>query len=260
MQRFDWDRPEYPIQSVDNALKLIQLLRDEGQLTLTEAATQLSVAPSTAHRLLAMLVYRGYAVRAKNRTYLAGPTMNAAPVRSEGVRNLREVAQPFLEALTDELCHTSNLFIRVGANVRTILTIEAVSMPRIGDRRGTVIPAHRASGGKVLLAQLPTETLRQILRGPTTFNVPQYLSEQAFTAFLKEMDVVRRQGYGVNDQDTEVGVISISMPIFNAEGKPIAAFGLSIPHTLFATVMSDAGIARMVRTQREIESAVVRQG
>jgi IclR family transcriptional regulator, acetate operon repressor len=50
-------KPMYPIEAVDNALRLLQLLRDGGKLRLKEAAAELGVAPSTAHRLLAMLVY-----------------------------------------------------------------------------------------------------------------------------------------------------------------------------------------------------------
>ena len=52
------NEPPYPLQSVDNALRLAQLLQTEGSLRLTDAAARLNVAPSTAHRLLAMLVYR----------------------------------------------------------------------------------------------------------------------------------------------------------------------------------------------------------
>ncbi|MBF8187168.1 helix-turn-helix domain-containing protein [Nonomuraea sp. K274] len=49
----------YPIESVDNALRLIHLLRARGEVGVTAAAKALGVAPSTAHRLLAMLVFRG---------------------------------------------------------------------------------------------------------------------------------------------------------------------------------------------------------
>ena len=51
-------RPTYSIEAVDNALQLLQLLRDGGTLRLKDAAEELGVAPSTAHRLLAMLVRR----------------------------------------------------------------------------------------------------------------------------------------------------------------------------------------------------------
>ena len=52
--------PQYPIESVDNALKLLLLLGEQPQIRLSEATRYLGVASSTAHRLLAMLSYRGF--------------------------------------------------------------------------------------------------------------------------------------------------------------------------------------------------------
>jgi DNA-binding IclR family transcriptional regulator len=59
--------PQYPIASVDNALRLILLLGEHSEIRLTEASEYLGVASSTAHRLLAMLQYRGF-VRQDPRT------------------------------------------------------------------------------------------------------------------------------------------------------------------------------------------------
>ena len=52
--------PQYPIESVDNALRLLLLLGEQPQVRLSEASRYLGVASSTAHRLLAMLAYRGF--------------------------------------------------------------------------------------------------------------------------------------------------------------------------------------------------------
>ena len=53
-------RPQYPIESVDNALKVLLLLGERSSLRLTDVSQYLGVATSTAHRLLAMLQYRGF--------------------------------------------------------------------------------------------------------------------------------------------------------------------------------------------------------
>ena len=52
--------PQYPIESVDKALKLVLLLAEQPEIRLSEATRYLGVASSTAHRLLAMLQYRGF--------------------------------------------------------------------------------------------------------------------------------------------------------------------------------------------------------
>ena len=93
-------RPTYSIEAVDNALQLLQLLRDGGALRLKDAAGELGVAPSTAHRLLAMLVYRGFAVQDENRRYVPGPAMGVGPAGLSWTRLLRSLAQPHMELLS----------------------------------------------------------------------------------------------------------------------------------------------------------------
>lgn len=73
MQKRVIERPSYVIASADNALRLVVLLRDVGAVRLSDAAAELGVANSTAHRLLAMLVYRGFAVQDEHRIYHPGP-------------------------------------------------------------------------------------------------------------------------------------------------------------------------------------------
>lgn len=73
-------RPSYAIASVDNALRIATWLQLEGSLTVSEAAVRLAVAPSTAHRLLQMLVYRDFAVRDEGRAYRAGPVLELAGI------------------------------------------------------------------------------------------------------------------------------------------------------------------------------------
>ncbi len=75
------------LESVDNVLRLLQMLRDVGGLRLKDAAEELGIAPSTAHRLLAMLVYRGFAVQDERRMYHPGSAMGAGPARRGSTRN-----------------------------------------------------------------------------------------------------------------------------------------------------------------------------
>jgi DNA-binding IclR family transcriptional regulator len=72
------NKPPYSIESVDNALHILQLLRDSGQARVSDVAGELGIARSTAHRLLAMLVYRDFAIQAEDRSYLPGPALSAS--------------------------------------------------------------------------------------------------------------------------------------------------------------------------------------
>ena len=152
-------RPSYAIESVDNALRLLQILRDENTIRVSDAAAELGVASSTAHRLLSMLVYRGFARQDKSRSYVPGPSLGLRPTRISWTGALRNLSQPHLEWLRDEIGETVNLVVKIGDKVRFLMSVESRAPLRVGDRRGAVIPAHEASGGIALLSELRDEHL-----------------------------------------------------------------------------------------------------
>src|SRR5258707_12182008 len=68
--------PAYPIASVNNALLLLLLFREQPRVRLTDACKYLGVAHSTAHRLLAMLAHHGFVQQQPfTRAYIAGPPL-----------------------------------------------------------------------------------------------------------------------------------------------------------------------------------------
>src|SRR3954464_5674798 len=138
-------RPDYPLRSVDNALRLISLLRERGSMRLADVAGALGTSPSTAHRLLAMLEYHGVARRdPETRAYEPGA----------GVVDLRALARPALERLCDQVGETVHLVGLRGASVVFLDSVETSHGLRVGSRVGVEMPAHCTAGGKALLAQL----------------------------------------------------------------------------------------------------------
>ena len=105
----------YAIESVDHALRLAQLLQQEGPLRVTDAAGRLGVSVSTAHRLLAMLVYRDFAEQTQDRRYAAGRMLRPAQQSEAPLALLRRAAAPHLQALARRVRESANLVILVGA-------------------------------------------------------------------------------------------------------------------------------------------------
>lgn len=217
------NKPPYPLESVDNALRLLQLLRDNGRLRVSEAAAELGIARSTAHRLLAMLVYRDFAVQDDQRGYLPGPALSAAPVAGRPMRYLRRTLLPHLEALCERVDETVNLVVRVGTQTRFIATVESDQVLHVGDRQGTVLPARKTSGGKALLALLTPTRLREL-----------YEDEPDFDPLCRELDAVRGRGYALNMEGTETGVSAIGRSLSDGAGRPVAAVSIAVPTARFA--------------------------
>ncbi|MBO9524134.1 MAG: IclR family transcriptional regulator [Nocardioidaceae bacterium] len=254
-------RPAYRLNSVDNVLRLIQMLRDQGSFGVSEAAGELQVAPSTAHRLLSMLVYRGFAIQDDTRRYEAGPSLGAPPARLEWTRRLRDVCAPHLELLCTRVDETVNLMVRVGSQVRFLDTVESSKVLRIGDRQGAVLPARLASGGKALLAHLHPSVLERLFRDPRAALTADHLDEETFARFLAALDRVRRQGYALNDQETEEGVVALGVAIAGSSGiQHIAALSVAVPSGRFTPALRKTLVDMAAQARDDIEADLRRAG
>ncbi len=219
------NKPAYGIDSVDHALRLAAVLQQEGPLRVTDAAERLGVARSTAHRLLAMLVYRDFAEQDADRRYVAGPVLRRqAPV--EPVADLRRLALPHLQALVDRTDETANLQIVVGDQARFVATVECRQVLRVGNREGRMLPAHLASGGRAVLATRSDAELAD-LYSTVGSPVPD------LAALRRELRRVRRQGLAINDQATETGVTAIGRAVRGPGGAVVAAVSLAMPTARF---------------------------
>jgi IclR family acetate operon transcriptional repressor len=222
------NRPPYAIESVDNALRILQTLRDSGRVRVSEVAAELGIARSTGHRLLSMLVYRDFAVRTDDHAYLPGPALSAPPLRGEPAQRLRQALRPHMEALRDRVEETVNLTVRLGAQTRFLHTVECARVLRVGDRQGTILPAWQTSGGKVLLAELPDAQLTAVLRGAAGRG-PGRLTAAGRRALISELRTVRERGYAENIEESESGLCAVGICVRDGAGDAVAALSVSAP-------------------------------
>lgn len=244
--------PPYLLASVDHALVLAVLLQVEGPQTVSSAATRLGVARSTAHRLLAMLVYRDFAVQRADRTYAAGPVLSLAVTSRSRTARLREVALGHLEALADRVGESVNLVVRSGVHTRFVATIESDQVLRVGNREGMVFPAEATSGGQVLLADLePEEVTTLYLDGRPFSDVAETLD---LPALRRRLAKVRERGFAINVEGTESGVTAIGMAIRAGGGPAEAAVAISLPSVRFSRQRLPGLLAALTQCVRAIES------
>ncbi len=242
-------RPAYALSSVDNALRLVQMLRDLGELRVKDAATELGVSSSTVHRLMSMLVFRGFAIQDESRAYRPGPAIGVQAVDAPTARQVQEAARPHLHALRDEIGESSNLMILTGTEVRFLLTAEATGSLHAHDRHGFVLPAHRSSGGRAILATLESATVGALYADE--------LDETELNALLGEVALVRARGYASSADEAERGIASVAAPI---RGGALAAVSLAAPTAASRTIMSDSAIERLLVASERIAADLRRPG
>jgi IclR family transcriptional regulator, acetate operon repressor len=231
-------------------LRILQLLRDSGQVRVSDVAAELGIARSTAHRLLAMLVYRDFAVQAEDRSYRPGPAVSAEPLRAEPTQRLRQVMRPHMEALCDQVAETINLVVRLGTQTRFLYTVESAQVLRVGDRQGAILPAWKTSGGKALLAELSDAQLMALLRGANG-RPPEGMTATERRSLVNEIRLIRDQGYAENIEESESGVCAIGLCVTDKAGSPVAALSVSTPSVRYTPERSRVFL-------RELKTAVER--
>jgi IclR family pca regulon transcriptional regulator len=234
-------------QSLERGLAILSAFRS-GQplLGVSDLARGVGLSRSTAHRYISTLATLGYLQQdPSTKKYRLGPRVLDLGFSAINSMDLREVAAPHLQALSDETGHTVNMAVLDGAD---IVYIERCRTVRQGQREidlnlhvGSRLPAYCTSLGKVLLANLPEEQLREALRqvrfeqrGPNTLTVRG--------ALLAELARVRSSELAVNNEELAYGLRSIATPVRSQSGEVIAAINLAAHRSM---VSFDALVARL---------------
>jgi len=217
-----------PVQSVDRAVAILEILARDGEAGVTEVARELGVHKSTASRLLAALDRRELVSQdtARGRFRLGMGVVRLAGAASRKLDLVQE-SRPVCRALATEVGETVNIAILSG---RDALYLDQVAGPAAlspHNWAGQRIPLHATSDGKVLLAYLPAAEIAEHLTAPLPrFTEYTITAPAEFCALLAE---VRRHGYATTVEELEGGLTAVAAPVRNAEGTVIASISASGP-------------------------------
>jgi DNA-binding IclR family transcriptional regulator len=190
----------------------MEVLQSRRALRVHEAATVLSVSEPAAYRLLSTLRSRGYATQDHQRVYHSTARLDAM-VPERGPRSTVTIVFPFLAEACEQMGQSLNYCILEGNGVRSLVGVSSRSS-LVGSRNGWLLPGYSTAAGQVLLADLPDEELRELypLGVPINPRSPGFeLGE-----LRRNLAVVRRRGWAMNDEVSEKGIIGIAVPVRNS--------------------------------------------
>src|SRR4051794_27336230 len=155
------------VQSLDRALDLLEALAGSDELGVSEIAARTGLVPSTAHRLLATLVARGYAAQspASGRYLLGYKLLELTSGLQDRLQRLRTAARPHLEAIQSETGETTNLVVLEGRDVVYVDSVSGTRSVRFFPEIGRATPAHTPGAGRALLAGRAPEDIGALLGG-----------------------------------------------------------------------------------------------
>ena len=241
------------VQSIARALAVLDTLADsQGEIGIVGLSQRVALHTSTVHRLLATLAAQGY-VRQNPDTgrYALGPKAIHLAEAYLGQLDLRRVARPYLERLTQATGETANLVIQDGRAALYLDKVESPRSLRIFSRIGRRAPLHCTAVGKVLLANAPPAHVDGLLgEGPL-----ERLTKRTITSVAqlrRELATVRAQGYALDREECEEGGHCIAVPVRSATGETVAAVGISSPSVRMSARRVQELVPAVVRTGREI--------
>lgn len=214
------------IQSLARGLKILALLgQTENGSTITEVAEYLGIDKGSASRLVSTLAQYGYVEKDDiSRRYHVGPQVVSLS-RSVLTRlPMREAAKPYLRQMMERTGECAHLAVPAQGKVLYIDQVESPVTLRVNAQVGTMNPMHCTALGKVLLAygdqEIPIDLAPYT---PKTITDPETL--------LRHFEEIRQLGYAVDDEEFDLGVRCIAVPVFDFRGKAVGAIGISGPAT-----------------------------
>ena len=243
------------VQSIERALSLLEALEDSrGEVGIGELSKRVGLHVSTAHRILATLVARGYARQSpETGRYALGAKALHLAESYLGQMDLRRVVRPVLERLSQKTGETANLVILDRREALYLDKVESPQSLRIFSRIGRRAPLHCTAVGKILLAFRPKAQVDALLgRGPLE-RLARHTITSA-TQVRRELEKVRDQGFALDREECEEGACCIAVPIRNAQGDVEAALGISAPTTRLTPRRMEEFVPIMLRTGREVSA------
>jgi DNA-binding IclR family transcriptional regulator len=245
------------IQVIDRMMGLLRALSGHSSpANLKQLATETRLHPSTAHRILSVLVANRLVDRIEPGTYRLGIRLLELGNLVKSRISVRQEALPHMQDLHQELGETINLSVRHDDEV---VYIERTSgnnaMMRVVHIIGARAPLHITAVGKIFLAEDGPGKCMEYARRT---GLPRF-TDNTLTdadALSRELEKVRRLGYAFDNEEAEKGVSCIGAGIYNDEGRLVAGLSISAPsdrlNTAWAVQVRQAAekISRALGQQR----------
>ena len=195
------------------------------RLTISEAAESSQTSRASARRCLLTLAELGY-LQFDGKYFRPQARLLALSAGYSGTRSLPEMAQPFLEAARDKLNESISLAVLDGTHGLFVGRAEAERLVTTGIQIGTRVDLYCSATGRVLLAGMAGDRVIDYLDSVRIWARTKHSLVKK--AVLR--DAVRQAkatGYAFTDQELEVGLRSIAVPVFDGKGDVVAAMSAS---------------------------------
>lgn len=214
-------------KAVVKALRILEILSNSSKpMGVTELAQAADLGKSNVHRLLQTLSELSYVQTAGNGSYRASLKMWELGSHVFSRLGVRDIARPFMQALSEVTKETVHLSELNSGEVLYIDKIESSEPVRAYTQLGGRAPAYCTATGKAMLAYNSEEELETCFQTVNTFTAKTITN---LGRFLDEAAQIRKKRYAINRGEWRADIVGLAAPLVNAEGIVCGAIGISGP-------------------------------
>lgn len=249
------------VKSVERAADILLLLHNNNKkLGVSEIANQLDLNKSTVHRILASFEVKGLVKKTADEKYGIGLGIFAMGLQVSKEYSVLEIIKPYMRRLMNEVGEAVNISMLedyFNGKYRTIMVAKEYSTESVllaNFHEGTFSDAHISAVGKCLLAYSKKVDLSKI----SEESLSQYTENSITTKsdLLTKIDEVRKIGYAVDNEEREMGLFCVAVPIFDADGDVSFAISISGPTVRMLNGDLHSKIDALIRVQSEINQVL----
>ena len=215
------------VQSLARGLAVIRAFdAQNSSLTLSDVAMRTGLARAVARRFLLTLETLGY-VRSNGRQYELTGLVLELGYSYLASQPLSQLATPFLEELSAKTGESTSIATIDGGDIVYIARIHRRSIMQVNINIGTRFPAAATAMGRVILAAMPAKELDAFLAA----NPTPKLTSRTMTSpveLKRELKKITESGWALVDQELEMGLRSLAVPIRDDKGNVVAGMNISI--------------------------------
>lgn len=198
--------------------------------SISEVAAASGLDRATARRCLLTLAHTGYADY-DGKFFTLTPRVLRLGTACLATMPLPQIVQPLLDELSERIGQSSSVsildLVPGGAEIVYIARAAQKKVMSIGLMPGSRLPAYCTSMGRVLLAARPEAEAREILGAGSQVARTAY-TMTGTEELMAELGRTRARGYAIIDQEVEIGLRSLAVPVLNMRGRVVAALNVGV--------------------------------
>ncbi len=215
------------VQALDRGLRILEILSENEDLSISEIAKMLEVDKSTVSRMIETLRKHDMVqINRVTKKYRLGLRILHLATTLEKNLNIIDIAKPIIRNVADDLGQSVHLCAFNNMTTYVIDQVVRGSAYSLSATIGMIEPMHASSVGKCIMAYRREDFIEKALEN---YNYEKYTENTIVNTkeFLEELEKIKKQGYAVDDEEIAEGVRCVAVPIFGIGNQVRYSIGIS---------------------------------